>query len=79
MCQIAVRYPERWFPPLEQQLLSYLQTGVLVQHDDFANCCKAYFKDVYATWRSLAAAPATGPKPHQPLGPRLTSHWALAG
>ena len=42
---IAVRYPERWFPPLEQQLFDFLKTGVLVQHDDFANCCKAYYGD----------------------------------
>lgn len=43
---ISTRYPERWFPPLEQQLYSYIKTGVLVQHDDFAACCKRYYGDV---------------------------------
>jgi predicted acylesterase/phospholipase RssA len=42
---IATRYPERWFPPMEQQLYSYLKSGCLVEHNQFANCCKAYFGD----------------------------------
>ena len=43
---VAVRYPERWFPPMEQQLYNYLKSGCLVEHDDFANCCRAYFGDM---------------------------------
>ena len=42
---IAVRYPERWFPPIAQQLYSYLKHGCLVEHDSFAACCKAYYGD----------------------------------
>ena len=37
--------PERWFPPLLDQIFSYLKTGVLIQHDDFCNCCRAYYGD----------------------------------
>ena len=43
---IAVRYPERWFPPMEQQLFNYVRSGCLVEHDDFANCCRVYFGDM---------------------------------
>ena len=42
---IAVRYPERWFPPIAQQLYSYLKHGCLVEHDSFAACCRAYYGD----------------------------------
>ena len=43
---IAVRYPERWFPPMEQQLFNYVRNGCLVEHDEFANCCRRYYGDV---------------------------------
>ena len=64
---IATRYAERWFPPMEQQLLSYLKHGCLVEHDDFARTCRAYFGDetfgeAFArtqvrAWRARACAP----------------------
>ena len=43
---IAVRYPERWFPSMKQQLFNYLRSGTLVQNDDFAACTKAYYGDL---------------------------------
>ena len=43
---IAVRYPERWFPPMEQQLFNYVRNGCLVEHDEFASCCRRYYGDV---------------------------------
>lgn len=43
---IAVRYPERWFPSTKQQIFSYLKTGCLVQNADFAACTRAYYGDV---------------------------------
>ena len=43
---IAVRYPERWFPSMKQQLFNYMRSGTLVQNDDFAACTKAYYGDL---------------------------------
>ena len=66
---IAERYPERWFPPLEQQLLSYLKTGVLVSHDGFADCCRAYFGD---TTFQVACPPLHTSLGHAACPPLLT-------
>ena len=57
---IAVRYPERWFPPIAQQLYSYLKHGCLVEHDSFAACCKAYPRD----WTNPNPSPKPNPHPH---------------
>ena len=43
---VATRYPERWFPPIQQQLYSYLTDGCLVKNKDFAACTKRYYGDL---------------------------------
>jgi hypothetical protein len=41
-----VRYlPDRWFPPLPQQLYNYLTIGCLVDNDAFERCTKRYYGD----------------------------------
>ncbi len=43
---ISTRFPERWFPPLGQQLYSFFSMGCLVRNDDFAACTRRYFGDI---------------------------------
>mmetsp|Transcript_3068 Transcript_3068/g.9295 ORF Transcript_3068/g.9295 Transcript_3068/m.9295 type:complete len:132 (+) Transcript_3068:1103-1498(+) len=44
---IAVRYlPDRWFPPLPQQLYNYLKLGCLVDNEAFESCTKRYYGDM---------------------------------
>ena len=41
---IAVRHaPHRWFPPMRQQLFNFISAGVLVTHDEFEACTRAYY------------------------------------
>lgn len=42
---IATRYPERWFPPLWQEMLLFARQGVLVRQEDFARTTTRYFGD----------------------------------
>ncbi len=43
---IANRYGRRWLPSLQQQVLSFLRQGVLMDHTMLAQTCQAYFGDL---------------------------------
>jgi TAG lipase/steryl ester hydrolase/phospholipase A2/LPA acyltransferase len=40
---ISTCLPERWFPPLHEQVANFIAHGVLVKSADFEACAKAYF------------------------------------
>jgi len=43
---ISTCLPERWFPPLHEQVANFISHGVLVKSADFEACAKAYFGNV---------------------------------
>ena len=43
---ISTCLPERWFPPLHEQVASFIQHGFLVKSTDFEACARAYFGDM---------------------------------
>lgn len=40
---IAVRYKERWFPPISTQLHHFFNEGVLIDNAEFKRCARRYF------------------------------------
>jgi len=43
---VSTCLPERWFPPLHEQVLSFVQHGYLVKSSDFERTARAYYGDM---------------------------------